>query len=257
MAPAAKSKPAKSAAPPRKKSSAAKEKTPAAPRPRWFKVCCWIGVSAVVLLIVLLALALMTFSPYRKLKVPELEDRHFQALNRLSAHASRHLFRRDPPAEAKLELSVDEVNALLEVARNAVKFDRDHRLPPPESFDLVYRKDGSFRFVAPIDAAPEWFFGGKIYAEGVFFLEKQPDKLILDIPELRLGRIGASFAGSGIAAKDAASEALEQAMTPEFQAAVKEFYPDPERGGSLVVVYRPKMLLPLLVNAVNSKIGKK
>ena len=246
MAPATKSKSAPSAASPRKKSAAA-------PRPRWLKVCCWLGGIAVGLLVVALILALMTFSPYRKLEVPELEDRHFQVLNRLSAHASRHLFRRDPPAEATLRLSVDEVNALLEFARNAARFNGGDDFPPPESFDLVYRKDGSFRFVAPIDAAPAWLFGGKIYAEGAFYLEKQGDKLILDIPELRLGRVGASFSGAGMAAKSAASDALEQAMTPEFKAAVKEFYPDPKRGGSLVLVYRPRALLPLLINAAGVK----
>ena len=251
MAPAAtKSKPAKAA--PRRKSSAAKG-APAAPRPRWLKVCCWIGGVALGLFILALILALMTFSPYRKLKVPELEDRHFQVLNRLSAHASRHLFRRDPPAEATLRLSVAEVNALLEFARNAAKFERGGDIPPPESFDLVYRRDGSFRFVAPIDAAPAWLFGGKIYAEGVFYLEKQEDKLILDIPELHLGRIGASFAGSGMAAKSAASDALEQAMTPEFKAAVKDLYPEPKNDGALVVVYRPKLLVPLLMNAAGVK----
>ena len=233
----------------RKKNGAAKAKTPAAPLPRWLKVCCWLCGAAVVLLILLLALALMIFSPYRRLGVPELESRHYMALSRLSTHASRHLLRRNPPAEVQLRLSADEVNALLEFARNAVKFDRNRNLPPPESFDIVYRKDGSFRFVAPIDAAPGWLFGGKIYAEGVFYLEKQEDKLILDIPELRLGRIGASFPGAGMAAKDAAAEALEQAMTPEFKAAIKEFYPEPKRDGSLVVVYRPKALLPLLMNA--------
>ena len=248
MSPAAKTRTVRSDASPRKKNPSAKGKTPPAPRPRWFKVCCWGGAAAVAVVILLLVLALMTFSPYRNLGLPKLEDRHFRAINRLSAHASRHIFRRDPPAEVTLRLSADEVNALLEFARNAATFDRDRDLPPPESFDLVYREDGSFRFVAPIDAAPEWFFGGKIYAEGVFFLEKQEDKLILDIPELRLGRIGASFPGSGMAAKHAAAEALEQAMTPEFKAAVKEFYPDPKRGGALVVVYRPKALLPLLMN---------
>ena len=250
MAPATRNNPAKSAASPRKNSSAAKGKTSAAPRPRWFKVCCWLGGAAVAVSILALILALMTFSPYRKLGIPELEDRHFQVINRLSAHASRHLFRRDSPAEVTLRLSADEVNALLEFARNAAKFDKERNLPPPESFDLVYRKDGSFRFVAPIDAAPEWFFGGKIYAEGVFFLEKQEDKLIFDLPELRLGRVGASLPGAGVAAKSAGTEALEQAMTPEFKAAVKDFYPEPERGGTLVVVYRPKALLPLLMNAV-------
>ena len=205
MAPAAKSKPARGSASPRKKSSAAKS-APAMPTPRWLKVCCWLGGAAVIMLILALILALMTFSPYRKLGIPELEDRHFQVLNRLSAHASNRLFRRDPPAEATLRLSADEVNALLEFARNAAKFDKGRDLPPPESFDLVYRKDGSFRFVAPIDAAPAWIFGGKIYAEGVFFLEKQGDKLIFDLPELRLGRIGASFSGAGMAAKTAARE---------------------------------------------------
>ncbi len=236
----------KSSASPRKKSSVANDKTPPAPRPRWFKVCCWLGGGLIVLLILALILALMTFSPYRKLGIPEPEDRHYQALGRLSAQA----FRRNPPAEATLRLSVDEVNALLEFARNAAKYDRSGNLPPPESYDLVYRKDGSFSFVAPIDAAPEWLFGGKIYAEGVFFLEKQADKLIFDLPELRLGRVGASLPGTGMAAKNAASEALEQAMTPEFKAAVKDFYPELENGGALVVVYRPKALLPLLRNAV-------
>ena len=200
--------------------------------------------------ILALILALMTFSPYRKLGIPELEERHFQVLNRLSAHASSHLFRRNPPAEATLRLSVDEVNALLEFARNAAKFEKGGDIPPPESFDIVYRKDGSFRFVAPVDAAPEWFFGGKIYAEGVFFLEKQADKLIFDLPELYLGRVGAALPGAGEAAKSAGADALEQAMTPEFKAAVKDFYPEPKNGGALVVVYRPKALLPLLMNAV-------
>ena len=247
MAPAAKSNPRSAA--PRKKSPPAKGKL-AAPRPRWFKVGCWCLAGLAAVLIFALGLSLMIFSPYRKLEIPALENRHYAAINRLSAHASRHLFRRNPPAEVTLRLSADEVNALLEFARNFAKFNRDPGQPPPESYDLVYRKDGSFRFVAPIDAAPAWCFGGKIYAEGVFFLEKQPDKLILDIPELRLGRIGAALPGAGLAAKNAGSEALEQMMTPEFKAAVKEFYPEPERDGALVVVYRPAVLLPLLVNAV-------
>ena len=156
MAASTRSKSVKSAASPRKKSSAAKG-SPAVPRPRWLKVCGWLGGVAIILLILALILALMTFSPYRKLGIPELEERHFQVLNRLSAHASSHLFRRNPPAEATLRLSVDEVNALLEFARNAAKFEKGGDIPPPESFDIVYRKDGSFRFVAPVDAAPEWF----------------------------------------------------------------------------------------------------
>ena len=252
MSAAAKPKTARSTRSAKPKSPAAKSargKTPAAPRPRWLKVCMWCGGAALVLLILFLALALMVFSPYRRFGIPELEDRHYQVLNRLSAHASRHLFRRDPPAEVKLRLSVDEVNALLEFARNAARFHRDRNMPPPESFDIVYREGGSFRFAAPIDAAPKWLFGGKIYAEGVFYLEKLPDKLIFDLPELRLGRVGASFPGSGMAAKKIGAEALERAMTPEFKAAVKEFYPDPKRGGSLVLVYRPRALLPLLMNA--------
>ena len=252
MPAAAKPKTAKSTGSGKPKSPAtksAKGKIPAAPRPRWLKVCMWCGGAALVLLILFLALALMVFSPYRKFGIPELEDRHYQVLNRLSAHASRNLFRRDPPVEVTLKLSVDEVNALLEFSRSAARFDRKRNMPPPESFDIVYRKDGSFRFAAPVDAAPEWFFGGKIYAEGVFYLEKLPDKLIFDLPELRLGRVGASFPGSGMAAKKIGAEALERAMTPEFKAAVKEFYPDPERGGALVVVYRPRALLPLLMRA--------
>ena len=146
----------------------------------------------------------------------------------------------------KVRLAVDEVNALLEFARNLAKLYRCRNLPPPESFDMVYRKDGSFRFVAPVEAAPAWLFGGKIYAEGVFFLEKQDDKLIFDLPELRLGRVGASLPGAGLAAKNSASEALERALPPEFKAVFKEIYP--ERDGTLVVVYRPKALLPLLMD---------
>ena len=250
--------PAKSGSAAKSKSSAAKstkeKKSSAAPRPRWFKVCCWLGGTLIVLLMLLLALALMTFSPYRKFKVPEIGERHNKALNRLSMHVSSHLYRRDPPAEATLRLSVDDVNALLEFGRSCI-LNFNSKLPPPETFEMVYRKDGGFHFVIPLDAAPAWLFGGKIYAEGVFFLEKQSDKLIFDIPELRFGRVGATLPWAGMVAKNLGEKRLEQAMPPEFKAAVKEIYPD--RDGTLVVVYRPKALLPLIMNATKKLFARK
>ena len=50
-----------------------------------------------------------------------------------------------------------------------------------------------------------------------------------------------------------AFDALEQAMTPEFKAAVKDLYPEPKNDGALGVVYRPKLLVPLLMNAAGVK----
>ena len=203
----------------------------------------WCAAVLLTLFLLFLAGSLLIFSPYRALGAPRLGDRHYQTLNRVTSRTASQTFSRRPPEEARLRLSPDEVNDLLDLARGSSGFSPD--MPPPWSFSAAYRPDGSFSFTVPIDAAPAWFFGGKIYADGSFRLEKQGEKLMLELPELRIGRAGLSIPGGSLLAGNTGEAALKKAIPPEFDAAIKDFYS--ERDGTLVVVYRPAMLLPLLL----------
>lgn len=217
-------------------------RVPARPTPG-MRVSLWCAAVFSALFILALAAALLVFSPYRRIGMPRPGERHFQTLNRVTSRASAQTFRRDPPAEARLRLSPEEVNDLLELGQASAGFTEG--MPPAWSFSIVYRPDGSFDFTLPLDAAPEWLFGGKIYLRGTFRLEKQDEKLLLEVPKLRVGRAGFSVPGGGMFAGRECESALREALTPEFDAAVKEFYP--ESDGSLVLVYRPAKLLPLLL----------
>ena len=237
-------KPGRSAAGRKKNSRPSAKKKPAGTRKSpLVRAALWTAASLAILFALFLLVSLLLFSPYRKLGEPKLEQRHYQTLNRMTSRVASQGLRRDPPAELRLRLSPDEVNDLLELARATAGFDRS--LPPPWSFRVAYRADGSFEFVVPLDAAPEWLFGGQIYARGTFRLEKQDEKLLLEIPELRLGRSGISPPGGGTFAGKSGEEALKEALPPEFDEAVKAFYP--EEDGTLVLVCRTEKLLPLLL----------
>lgn len=209
--------------------------------PKWCVVTLAVLAALAVLAVMLAAL---TFSSHRTLPVPKLENRHYLLIGRLTGQLTRELKRRKIRAEAQLRLTPDEVNTLLEFARSSANFGGSD-VPPPESFDIRYRPDGAFTFVAPVEAAPRWCFGGQIYLSGRFHFEKQEEKIIVDIPELRFGRADMKVPGGGTYF-DAAT-AVKKALPPEFDAAVKDLYP--ERDGTLVIVYRPKelrgTLLPL------------
>ena len=212
--------------------------------PKWCVVV--LAVLAVLAALAVL-LAALTFSSHRKLPLPKLEPRHYLLVGRITNKLTREVTRRKVRAEARLRLTPDEVNTLLEFARSSAAFGGPD-VPPPESFDIRYLPEGAFTFVAPVEAAPRWCFGGQIYLSGRFHLEKQDDKIIVDIPELRFGRAGIKVPGGGTYFD--AAEAVKNALPPEFDAAVKDLYP--ERDGTLVIVYRPKELrgtltqLPLL-----------
>lgn len=222
----------------RSASASAPRKSPAV------RAALWVAATLLFLFVLLLLAALLVFSPYRRLGVPLLKGRHYRTLNRLSSGIAAHTFRRRPVAEARLRLAPDEVNDLLELARRSAEFGRG--MPPVWSFTVSYRPDGAFAFTVPLDAAPGWLFGGKIYADGVFRLEKQNGKLLMEFPELRLGRLGVPVPGGGMFITDkSGGDILAKAFPPEFDAAIKEFYP--ERDGTLVLVYRPAELLPLLL----------
>jgi hypothetical protein len=208
--------------------------------PKWCVVVLAVLAGLAVLAVILTAL---TFSSHRALPLTKLEDRHYLLVGRITGQLTREASRRQPRAEAQLRLTPDEVNTLLEFVRNSAKFGGSD-VPPPESFDLRYQPDGTFVFVAPVDAAPRWCFGGKIYLNGKVNFEMQDEQVIVDIPELRFGRVGMKVPGGNTYFSSASTEAVRNAMSPEFKAAVKSFYT--ERDGTLVIVYRPKELRGLL-----------
>lgn len=227
----------------RKKKPAAPETVPAR-RSLKVRMSLWTAALLLALFLLFLLISLLVFSPYRRVKEAVLDGRQYRTLSRVTSRVASQTFRRDPPAEARLRLRPDEVNDLLELARSASGVGRG--LPPPWSFHVSYRPNGVFYFTVPLDAAPGWLFGGKIYARGAFRLEKQDEKLLLEIPELRLGRAGISIPGGGMFANRTGEDALKGALPPGFDEAVKEFYA--EEDGTLVLVYRPAGLLPLLLS---------
>lgn len=237
-------KPAGAARSARAAAHGGKKRSAAAPDRKMRRVVVICASILLALLLLFLVGSWLVFSPYRDLGIPAIGDRHYQTVSRITSRTSSAVFRRNPPPELKLRLSTQEANDLLEIARVGAGFSDE--LPPPSSFSVSYRPDGVFDFVAPIDAAPEWFFGGKIYAEGSFRLEKHENKLVLEIPELRLGRFGVPIPGGGILLGNAGEEALKQGLPPELDAAIVRFHP--ETNGSLVFVCRPSRLLPILLN---------
>ncbi len=204
-----------------------------------------IGIAAALVVLALTVLALC-FSSLRSLPLSPLTERHYLLIGRLSNQLTREVLRRHPRAEATLRLSVDEVNTLLEFARHTA-YAAGTDVPPPESFVIAYRPDGAFTFTVPVDAAPNWCFGGMLYLSGRFHFEKQDEKLIVDVPELRFGRAELPVPGGGAYLREASADAVRESLPPEFAAAVKSLYS--ERDGTLVIVYRPREmqnLLPLL-----------
>lgn len=202
--------------------------------PKW---CVVVLAALAVLAALVVILAALTFSSHRKLPLPKLESRHHLLIGRVVGQLRREMTRRKVRAEAQLRFSPGEVNTLLEFARSTAG-NGGPDVPPPESFDIRYLPDGAFAFVAPVEAAPRWCFGGQIYMSGRFHFEKQDDKIIVDIPELRFGRVDMKVPGGGTWFD--AADAVKQALPPEFDAAVKSLYT--ERDGTLVIVYRPKEL---------------
>ena len=208
--------------------------------PKW---CVVVLAALAVLSSLAVLIAALTFSSHRKLPLPELEGRHHLLIGRIIGKLRREVTRRKVRAEAQLRFTPGEVNLLLEFARhNAGNGGPD--VPPPESFDIRYQPDGAFAFVAPVEAAPRWCFGGQIYLSGRFHFEKQDGEIIVDIPELRFGRADMKVPGGGTWFD--ATAAVKQALPPEFDAAVKSIYT--ERDGTLVIVYRPKELRGTLLS---------
>ena len=237
---------AKRSASSRSAGKAPSRKSGGAPAKRRRALWWGIGIAGGLAVIVLTALALC-FSSLRALPLAPLTDRHYLLIGRISNQLTREVLRRRPRAEATLRLSVDEVNTLLEFARHTA-YAAGGDVPPPESFVIGYRPDGAFTFTAPVKAAPKWCFGGMIYLSGNFHFEKQDEKLIVDVPELRFGRADMPVPGGGAYLRDTSVDAIKAALPPEFDAAVKALYP--ERDGTLVIVYRPREMrgmLPLLL----------
>ena len=83
-------------------------------------------------------------------------------------------------------------------------------------------------------------FGGKLYLSGVLYFEKQNEKIIADLPELRFGRADLPLPGGAQIFGASWRERLTEALPDEFKASVKELYP--ERDGTLVLVYSPREL---------------
>ncbi len=210
------------------------------------RIAVWTALSLLVLFVLFLTVSLLIFSPFRRMAIPAIGPRHFQVLNRVSSQVAEKTFCRNPPAEATLRLTPEEVNSLLELAQNAAATGVAGA-PPPGTFQLKYLPDGSVSFAYPFDAAPSWLFGGKIYLRGRLHLEKQGEKLLLDVPELKFGRAELSIPGGGMFLGSAGTGAAQRALPPEFHEAIRDFYP--ERDGTLVLVYHPGKLLPLLLSA--------
>ena len=227
--------------------SAASKRSAARPAAKRRALWWCLGAGAGIVLLVLAVLALC-FSPLRSLPLAPLTERHYILIGRISNQLTREVLRRNPRAAAVLRLSVADVNALLEFTRHTAYAAGAQNVPPPESFELGYRPDGTFTFVMPAPAAPRWCFGGMLYLSGRFHFEKQERRLIVDVPELRFGRADLPVPGGGTYLNDSVAEAVRQALPPEFDTAIKTVYP--ERDGTLVVVYRPRelqMILPLML----------
>lgn len=201
------------------------------------KLLVWSGVILGVLLLTALLLTWLTFSSYRDFSAPRLAEPHHLLLRRLATELRNN---RDKE-EAEILLSPQEANQLLDIIRHASQFaNRRKKMPPPTSFMLRYHDDGSLFFSIPASVAPEWCFGGKIYASGSLYFEKRDAEINAEIPEFRFGRADISIPGGLDTVYPSWKQRMTRMLPAQFMTSVR--YIRAKRDGTIVLVYRPKEL---------------
>lgn len=200
------------------------------------KIIIWCAAILGALVLLTLLLTWLTFSPYRDFSAPQLDEPHYLLLRRLATEMRTNRKRQ----EAAIRLSPREVDLLFDIVRHASQFIPDDRMPPPKSFMLRCRDDGGVFISAPAPVAGEWCFGGRVYASGVLYFEKQGDEIIVDLPKLRVGRADLPVPGGLDTVYPSWKRELKDALPPEFMTSVKSLYS--ERDGTVVLVYRPQEL---------------
>jgi len=216
-----------------RKKSTRKAKRAVSPRRR---ILVWCGAILGALLLAVLLVAWLIFSPYRDFSAPQLGEPHYLLLRRLATEVrnNRRL------KEATIRFSPQETNRLLDIIRHSSQFVPDDRVPPPRHFMLNYRDDGGVFVSAPVRVAGKWCFGGNIYASGVLFFEKQGDEIVADVPKFRVGRVDMPLPGGLDGVYPAWKKQLKKSLPKEFMTSVKSLYP--ERDGTVVLVYYPQEL---------------
>ena len=203
---------------------------------------CTLIFMGTMLLLVLIGM-FVTFSGYRKYPEPNLGQPHYLFLRDIASQLRNN--RREK--EATIRLSPREVDLLLDIVRHSSQYVRKRDdIPPPENFMLEHRRDGGWGFAVPIDVAPKWCFGGKIYVSGAVHFEKRERAVNAELPDLRFGRFDLPVPGGIDTYVPDWKEKLENALTSEYMNAIKSVRS--ESDGTVVVVYRPDELRKPLKN---------